>query len=404
MRFPWVGLVLVLLAPVASATHAADHVEAPDADGVGMDAQDATKETLKKVGDALGTAGAKTGEAVSGVAGTTGKALGALGSGLGKFFVAVGEGLVKGLSAMGHGLGVAGVAIGHGVVMAAKALAHGFAAAASATADGVVGLGSAIASGFAAAFAAMGAAFALIGREIATARPEQMHPALYYGAVSAGSAAAVGGSGWGLWALAKKYGASLLVGMPLFSRIEKGELLDHPVRNQIYETIKTNPGIHISEIARQTGAGWGTTIHHLRKLRASDMVCIRDVNHQKCYFVNGGTFSPAEMVALSELKNEKAMRLALHVRDHPGVAVTELAAAVGISPSLVSFHANKLVKAGLLEKRREGKAVRLVVPEAARARIMANEQLLASVPTTGVPAAAVVSSAETLDPTSMTAS
>ena len=226
---------------------------------------------------------------------------------------------------------------------------------------------------------------------------------LYYGAVTAGSAAVAGSGGWGLWAAAKKFLPGLMT-MPLFSRIEKGQLLDHPVRNQIFETIKSNPGIHISEIARVTGAGWGTTIHHLRKLRASNMVCIRDVNHQKCYFVNGGVFSPQEMVALSELKNDKAMRLALYVRDHPGVAVTELAAATSISPSLVSFHANKLVKAGLLEKRRDGKAVRLLVPESARQRILANEQLLASVPTSGVPVGGLATAPETLDATGLPAS
>lgn len=154
------------------------------------------------------------------------------------------------------------------------------------------------------------------------------------------------------WA-AQRYGS--LGAIPLFSRIAKSQLLDHPVRSQIYELIRANPGVNVSEISRLLDLAWGTTTHHLQKLRQDRLVAIRVVSNQKCYFPNAGAFTPHEMDVLSATKNPTARRMAeLVVKEGPHTH-GEITRALGVSPALVSFYAERLVGAGVLARHRDGR-------------------------------------------------
>lgn len=202
----------------------------------------------------------------------------------------------------------------------------------------------------------------------AAARPGQMSPEAWAGVASGTTAAASAGTQAGLWQLLKRYGW-LSGGVPLFSRISKDDLLDHPLRSTIYETIKTNPGIHVSALSRAVDAGWGTTVHHLKKLQEKELVAVRSVNNQKCYFENGGTVGRNMWQQISELKNATAQRIARFIYDHPLQPLTGISETLGISPSLASHHVTKLTKAGVLKKVRDGRFVKITVTEEARATI-----------------------------------
>jgi ribosomal protein S25 len=199
---------------------------------------------------------------------------------------------------------------------------------------------------------------------VAQGRPMGMSQPAWAAGVAVGATAASASAHVGLWNLLRRFGW-LGAGLPLFSRIEKDDLLDHPLRSEIYEAIKTNPGIHISALARTVDAGWGTTIHHLRKLKDEDMVAVRLVNNQKCYFINGGGVGADTWSAVSHLKNGTARKIAEFVHAHPLIAVTDLSKQLGISASLVSHHVAKLSRAGILEKVRDGRFIRLTLTQKA---------------------------------------
>ncbi len=151
----------------------------------------------------------------------------------------------------------------------------------------------------------------------------------------------------------KRYGS--FAAIPLFSRIAKSAVLDNQVRNQIFELIKANPGINTSEIARRLDIAWGTSTHHLQKLRQERLIGIRDVGHQKCYFPNGGTYTPREMDVLSATKSPTAKRIAEYLVAGGSRSHHEIAEGLNLSPALVSFHMRKLVGAGIIERRRDGR-------------------------------------------------
>lgn len=239
-------------------------------------------------------------------------------------FGAIGEGMGKGVAAVGSGAGAAFVGVGALVV----------------------------------------ALFTPLASLLASLRPDGMPVALYAGMASAGTATVVGGTQFGAWALLRKLFPLGLPLMGLFSRIDKDELLEHERRARIYELIKQNPGIHLSEIARELEYAWGTTLHHLRKLRADRLIMFKDVGHHKSFFINGSGLSEIQMQAMSLVKNGTLALLAQYLEGHPRVSLKELSEALNISPPLAAFHVRKLEKAGFVSKVRDGKSVRLSTTQA----------------------------------------
>lgn len=150
-----------------------------------------------------------------------------------------------------------------------------------------------------------------------------------------------------------RYGS--LGALPLFSRIAKHQLLDHGVRAQIFDAIRATPGINASELSRRLNVAWGTVTHHLAKLRAERLIALRLVGRQKCYFPNGGAYTPVEMDVMSATKHPTARRIAEHLVAHGARGHREICDALRLSPALVSFHARKLVAAGVLDRKREGR-------------------------------------------------
>lgn len=143
--------------------------------------------------------------------------------------------------------------------------------------------------------------------------------------------------------------------IPLFTRIAKSQLLDNPVRNQVFELVRSNPGLNVSEIGRRLDIAWGTTTHHLQKLRAERLVAIRIQGNQKCYFPNGGTFTGAEMDLMSATKHPTARRIARHLAGAGPRSHGEISTELGISPALLSFHMDRLVRAGVVARQRAGR-------------------------------------------------
>jgi predicted transcriptional regulator len=217
--------------------------------------------------------------------------------------------------------------------------------AAGAAGDGVLTLGLGLVATIFGVFSA-GGQTAVSAMDAVSAAP----------AKSAGIATVVAlavGSGIGLLALLQRYGS--FGAIPLFTRIAKNELLENKVRAQIFDLIKENPGVNVSEIARRLDIAWGTATHHLQKLRAERIIAIRRVANQKCYFQNGGTYTPTEMDLMSATKNPTARAIAALLVDGGPHCHQDIARNLEVSPALVSFHMRKLLEAGVVAKERQGR-------------------------------------------------
>jgi DNA-binding transcriptional ArsR family regulator len=164
---------------------------------------------------------------------------------------------------------------------------------------------------------------------------------------------AIAGLVSGLGYLAQRYGG--LGGIPLYTRIAKSQLLENGVRQQIMDLITQNPGINVSEISRRLDIAWGTATHHLQKLRHEKLVNIRVASNQKCFFPNGGTYTPHEMDVMSATKSPTARQIAEFLVKNGPQCHREITEALGLTPALVSFHATKLVQSGVVARHRDGR-------------------------------------------------
>jgi len=361
------GLVLLQALPCAAQVPTTG--PADDAQQVANQTVNKGKGLLDQVGDKVGGAAKGIGDAASNAGKGIGSAAGAVGRFIGQVATAIGEGAV----ATWNGLAAGGLAISGafgGAIFAAVQLG-GDALTAVGAALSAVSIGAA--KGLAAAAGWLGAQLAalagLYASVVGSLRPKQMQPALFNALAGTGAAATTAAAGYGLWALVKKFGW-LLTPLAGFTRIEASDLLEHPLRSQIFQVIQANPGVHASELSRQVGAGWGTITHHLDKLEKGKLVTTRRVNNQKCYFEDGGKVSSQDMAVASAVRGDSAAHITTFVATHPMTSQKAMAEQLGMSAALASFHVKKLVGIGVLEKIRRGKETLLTTTQAVR-RVMA---------------------------------
>lgn len=177
--------------------------------------------------------------------------------------------------------------------------------------------------------------------------------------VAAGAAGAVGA---GLlaslvyfWPRLKLF--TTLLFLPLYSRIERTAVLEHEKRDEIYELIRATPGIHAHEIGERARIGWGTAVYHLKLLENHALVVSKKSGRYKRFFVNTGEYTKKKDV-YGALRNETARSVADYIVNHPGCSQKDLCAALGIQPSLASWHVEKLEGVELVKRVKDGRMVR----------------------------------------------
>lgn len=172
-------------------------------------------------------------------------------------------------------------------------------------------------------------------------------------AATLGAAALVAGLIYWLWPLVKSLGLA-----PLYTRLDRDDVLDHPVRQRIVETVSKQPGIHRAELARRLDLADGTVRHHLDKLVEADLVVANDDHGFVCYF-RPGDLDASIRRGLAALTTPAARKVLQALVEDPGRSNKELAGATGLSPSTVHHHVGRLRDAGLVEGRRQGRSIRL---------------------------------------------
>jgi DNA-binding transcriptional ArsR family regulator len=179
-------------------------------------------------------------------------------------------------------------------------------------------------------------------------------------ALAAAGAAGAGGAGLLLALLylwpRLKYALTLAF-LPMYTRIERDAVLEHEKRDELYELIRLAPGIHAHEIGEKARIGWGTTVYHLKLLENHGLIVSKRSGRYKRFFVNTGEYTKKKDV-YGALRNETAKAIAEHIVNHPGTTQKDMCAALGIQPSLASWHVEKLEGVELVKRVKDGRMVR----------------------------------------------
>lgn len=182
-------------------------------------------------------------------------------------------------------------------------------------------------------------------------------PAVAVAVPLAAAGAAAGGLGLrALQGAAATWGARLLRLIPvgLFSRIERGQLLENPVRARVHDAVAQDPGLTLSEVQARAGIAWGTTVHHLHRLESNGLLVSISQGAHRRYFVPN-TPAAAQRSALACLRHPTTRRVAAFVHHSPGQAHAALCHALGLNGPRVSKQLRMLRERGLVTSQRIGR-------------------------------------------------
>ncbi|HVL86943.1 MAG TPA: winged helix-turn-helix transcriptional regulator [Candidatus Thermoplasmatota archaeon] len=182
--------------------------------------------------------------------------------------------------------------------------------------------------------------------------PGQEYPpmALAAGAGAVGLAALLAG------VPAAKFGLLKFAVVPLYTRLRRPDVVEHRHRERLLSEVRGDPGVDATELKRRTGLAWGTIVYHLSVLERERLVSsLREGRHRR--FFPQGEIDHGLREPLAVLRNERASHVLSAIRGAPGLAQKDLSRATGLTPSTVHWHVERLLDAGLVWRRHEGRQV-----------------------------------------------
>ncbi|HWG89383.1 MAG TPA: helix-turn-helix domain-containing protein [Candidatus Thermoplasmatota archaeon] len=153
-----------------------------------------------------------------------------------------------------------------------------------------------------------------------------------------------------------------LLGAAFYTRLARSTLLDQEVRASVYEAVRAEPGIHALALQARLDRPRRVVDYHLDVLVREGFLAVLEEPGFRRYFLRG-SLTPGEMRHLAALRHPAARAVYEAIRDEPNLGLGDLAARTGISLPHASKTVKKLVEAGLVERRQEGRAVTLRVHE-----------------------------------------
>lgn len=129
-------------------------------------------------------------------------------------------------------------------------------------------------------------------------------------------------------------------------------LLDLDMRRRLVALVAAYPGLHVREAARQLDTSMALIEYHLGLLVEADLVHVRkDERYVRLYPKQGPRPTDAEAKVLALLRERLPLRITLWLLDR-GEAVKhgDIAQALQLGKSKLSFHLRKLEAAGIVRK------------------------------------------------------
>lgn len=138
------------------------------------------------------------------------------------------------------------------------------------------------------------------------------------------------------------------------------DLLDHPRREKIFETVKKAPGLNWSQLQRETGLSVGALMFHLKRLESEDIVVRKPStnDNEVLFFTHEDEDLWRDPRTRILFGNESTRRIAEIVADGEGLSAKDIAEELDVTPAAVRYHLSKLEDKELVQRERDGRYVR----------------------------------------------
>ena len=124
------------------------------------------------------------------------------------------------------------------------------------------------------------------------------------------------------------------------------------VRDRIERRVREDPGVYFNELVRELDLGAGQVQHHVRALAGEDAVRRAELFGRTHYYPPG--YDAWERRVLALLRRETSAEIVATLLDEGPSRPVDVADRVGIARSTLAWHTDRLVEAGLVEKRHDG--------------------------------------------------
>ncbi|WP_440951873.1 winged helix-turn-helix transcriptional regulator [Methanococcoides sp. FTZ1] len=132
--------------------------------------------------------------------------------------------------------------------------------------------------------------------------------------------------------------------------------LELDTRKRIYELIRRSPGIHLRELERRLDMVMGSLQYHLHYLEKNDFIRSSVDGEYVRYFVKDRKLGEKDRKILSVLRRKGCLHILINLLQKSGMNNKDLAGAIGLSPSTTSWHLNKLLNEGIIERTNAGRS------------------------------------------------
>ena len=142
-------------------------------------------------------------------------------------------------------------------------------------------------------------------------------------------------------------------------------VLDLEVRKRIVDFVRTNPGLHMRELAARLDLAVSTLEYHCYQLVKHGHLVTRESAGFKAFYPGEG-MDRRDKDILYLVRHEAPRRICSHVLLNPGTTPKGLREVLAVSAPTLSFHLNKLRAAGVLREEPAGRTKNLFVEDPER--------------------------------------
>ncbi len=128
---------------------------------------------------------------------------------------------------------------------------------------------------------------------------------------------------------------------------EEGEL-SLPTRKRLFEYVEANPGVHFSQLKRDLDMETGLLQYHLRELEEYGVLESEEYQSKRRVFV-ARNLDERERAILAVLRYETTREILLHLLERGASRNGEIAEAVEVTPSTISWHLSNLIEQGVVK-------------------------------------------------------
>lgn len=139
---------------------------------------------------------------------------------------------------------------------------------------------------------------------------------------------------------------------PLYTRIARNSVLEHPLRTRLAETVKEHPGVSFGELQRRLDIAAGQLTHHARVLEDAGVVFSTPHGQERRFF-HVGQPRATPLLPLGE-------RALVELQRAGPRGLSELARDLGVTRQALHYHVRKLAAEGRVEVAPDGRVTPLI--------------------------------------------